>query len=181
MKIWTSQHVFEHDWATVVKAALQKYPNPQNPCVFGCDVIDRTVTPNGLIKSHRILASTSNIAPKLAKLMNMTETGYCSEYSIIDGRKHTMTLRSRNLTFNRFLNIEENLQYTQHPTSPNQTLLKQEAIINVQNVPLTNYVENLIAKTINTNASKGRLAIEWVIQRMHTAHDPTFSETEQLA
>jgi hypothetical protein len=28
MKIWSSEHIFNHTWDNVVKAALQKYPNP---------------------------------------------------------------------------------------------------------------------------------------------------------
>ncbi|CAF4659438.1 unnamed protein product [Rotaria sp. Silwood1] len=90
-----------------------------------------------------------------------------------------MTARTRNLTLNRFVNIEERLEYTEHPTDSSKTLLKQEATINVEKVPLTSYVETLVAKTINTNATKGRLAMEWVIDRMRTV--PSSEPTEQLA
>jgi hypothetical protein len=179
MKIWTSQHIFEHDWATVITAALNKYPNPVSPSVIGCDVVDRTINPYGIIHSHRILLANWGIAPALNKIFNMSELGYASEHSTIDVRRRVMTARTRNLTLNRFINIEERLEYTQHPTDSTKTLLKQEASINVANVPLTSYVEILVAKTINTNATKGRLAIEWVIDRMRTV--PSVESVEQLA
>lgn len=143
-----------HDWATVVSAALNKYPNPVSPSVIGCDVVDRTITPYGVIHSHRLLLANWGIAPALNKIFSMSEHGYASEHSTIDVRRRVMTARTRNLTLNRFINIEERLEYTQHPTDPSKTVLKQEAAINVENVPLTNYVETLIAKTINTNATK---------------------------
>jgi hypothetical protein len=108
----------------------------------------------GIIQSHRILLANWGIAPALNKIFNMSEHGYASEHSTIDVRRRVMTARTRNLTLNRFINIEERLEYTQHPTDCSKTLLKQEATINVQNVPLTNYVETLIATTINTNATK---------------------------
>lgn len=179
MRIWTSQHVFDHDWTTVVTAALNKYPNPVSPSVIGCDVVDRTITPTGVIHSHRLLLANWGIAPALNKLFNMSEHGYASEHSTIDYRRRIMMARTRNLTLNRFLNIEERLEYTQHPTDSSKTLLRQEATINVENVPLTNYVEGLVAKTINNNATKGRLAMEWVIHRM--SHGASTETTEQLA
>jgi len=179
MKIWTSQHIFDHDWATVVSAALNKYPNPLSPSVIGCDVVDRTMSPFGVILSHRLLLANWSIAPALNKIFNMSELGYASEHSTIDVRRRVMTARTRNLTLNRFISIEERLEYTQHPTDSSKTLLKQEATINVENVPLTSYVETLVARTINSNATKGRLAIEWVINRMSTV--PSTESTEQLA
>ena len=143
-----------HDWATVVPAALNKYPNPVNPSVIGCDVIDRTVTSQGVINSHRLLLANWSIAPALNKIFNPSGFGYASEHSTIDVEKRVMTARTRNLTLNRFLNIEERLEYTEHPTDPTKTLLKQEATINVANIPLTSYVETLVAKAISSNATK---------------------------
>ena len=125
-----------------------------SPSVIGCDVVDRTISPYGTIHSHRLLLANWGIAPALNKILNMSELGYASEHSIIDARRRVMTARTRNLTFNRFINIEERLEYTQHPTDCSKTILKQEASIIVQNVPLTSYVETLVAKTLNTNATK---------------------------
>lgn len=147
--LWNS-----HDWATVITAALNKYPNPVSPSVIGCDVVERTITPSGVIHSHRLLLANWGIAPALNKIMKMSEHGYASEHSTIDFRRRIMTARTRNLNFNRFLTLEERLEYTEHPTDNSKTILKQEATITVENVPLTSYVETLIAKTINTNASK---------------------------
>ncbi|CAF0871769.1 unnamed protein product [Adineta steineri] len=178
MKFWTSQHVFDHDWATVVTAALNKYPNPVSPSVIGCDVVDRTINPYGVIQSHRLLLANWGIAPALNKIFNMSELGYASEHSTIDVRRRIMTARTRNLTLNRFISIEERLEYTQHPTDSSKTILTQEATINVENVPLTSYVETMVAKTINTNATKGRLAMEWVINRMSTV--PSTEPTKQI-
>jgi len=179
MKIWTSQHIYDHDWATVITAALNKYPNPVSPSVIGCDVVDRTINSSGVIHSHRLLLANWDIAPALNKFFKMCDLGYASEHSTIDVRRRVMTARTRNLTFNRVLSIEERLEYTQHPTDKTKTLLTQEATINVENVPLTSYVETLVARTLSSNATKGRLAMEWVINKMRTV--PTADKTEQLA
>ena len=58
MKIWTSEHVFNHNWDTVVTSQFRKYPNPHNTAVLGTDVYDRRVDPEtGILHSHRIITS----------------------------------------------------------------------------------------------------------------------------
>lgn len=133
---------------------MNKYPNPVSPSVIGCDVLDRTIDSTGVINSHRLLLANWGIAPALNKLFKFSEHGYASEHSTIDAQRRIMTARTRNLNLNRFINIEERLEYTQHPSDSSKTVLKQEATINVENVPLTSYVENLVATTINGNATK---------------------------
>ncbi|KAF6735409.1 slowmo-like protein 2 [Oryzias melastigma] len=36
---------------------MQKYPNPMNPSVFGVDVLDRQVDPDGRLHSTRLLST----------------------------------------------------------------------------------------------------------------------------
>lgn len=46
-----------HPWETVTKAAMQKYPNPMNPSVFGVDVLDRSIDKQGRLHSKRLLST----------------------------------------------------------------------------------------------------------------------------
>lgn len=46
-----------HPWETVTKAAMQKYPNPMNPSVFGVDVLDRRIDKQGRLHSKRLLST----------------------------------------------------------------------------------------------------------------------------
>ncbi|KAK2851182.1 hypothetical protein Q5P01_007458 [Channa striata] len=57
MKIWTSEHIFNHQWETVTKAAMQKYPNPMNTSVIGVDVLNRSVDTEGRLHSTRLLST----------------------------------------------------------------------------------------------------------------------------
>lgn len=88
--------------------------------------------------------------------------------------------------------MDEQLVYSPHPENPGHTLLKQEAVVLVQGVPLSSYMESLLTSTISANATKvgfethsfvcerlteqstflnlflqGRMAIEWVIQKIN--------------
>jgi len=167
MKIWSSEHVFEHSWETVVKAALQKYPNPINPSVTGVDVVERRLVDGHKLKTHRLMQSQWQMPGWIARVLGGNRTCFGSEHSCIDARARTMTMQSRNLTFSNLLSIDERLVYRPHPEDPaGKTQLTQEAVITVQQMPLVDYMESMLFNTINTNAHKGRMAIEFVIERM---------------
>jgi len=44
--------------------------------------------------------------------------------------------------------------------------LRQETVVTVQGVPLTSYMEGIIVNTVSNNSSKGRAAIEWVVEKL---------------
>lgn len=79
-----------------------------------------------------------------------------------------MVLKTINVTFGTFLTVDENLNYKPHPTDPNKTLLQQDATVSVEGVPLGHYMEDLLTKSICSNAGKGRLALEWVIEKINS-------------
>lgn len=60
-----------HPWETVIKAAMQKYPNPMNPSVFGVDVLDRSVDTQGRLHSTRLLSTEWGL-PSMAKSVSGT-------------------------------------------------------------------------------------------------------------
>lgn len=165
MKIWTSEHTFNHPWETVAQAAWRKYPNPMNPAVIGTDVIERKVV-DGILHTHR-LVSTKWGFPKWAQsIFGNPNVCYASEYSQVNPNARHMTLKSRNLTFYRHIAVDETVMYIPHPQDPNKTLLKHEAVVTVQGVPLNSYVEDVLTSRISLNAGKGRQAIEWVIGKI---------------
>lgn len=137
-----------------------------NPNVIGLDVVDRQVTSDGVLRSRRLLSTFWGVPDFVAKLIGMNRTAYVSEISEVDQNKRTMQLFSRNLTFSNLVTIDEKLEYKPHPTRPSCTLLEQEAVIKIQGVPLTTYLEDLMLKTCSSNATKGRQAMEIVIDKI---------------
>lgn len=166
MKIWTSEHVFNHPWETVVHAAWRKYPNPINPNVVGFDTLERTVDRTGILQSHRVMSTEWGLSSWVTKLVGIDQPCYVSEHSEVDPRNRTMKMRSRNLTFCNFVTIDENVVYAPHPTDPSSTVLRQESVVTVKGVPMTDYMEGVIKNTMASKAGQGRQAIEWVISRI---------------
>ena len=77
-----------------------------------------------------------------------------------------MEMRSKNMSFCNVVNMEEKMTYTPDPEDPNRTLMKQETVVTVQGVPLTSYMEGIIVNTVSSNSSKGRAAIEWIVEKL---------------
>ncbi|XP_040187133.1 PRELI domain containing protein 3B [Rana temporaria] len=169
MKIWTSEHVFDHPWETVTTAAMQKYPNPMNPSVVGVDVLDRHVDNSGKLHSDRLLSTEWGMPSLVKSIIGATRTRtYVQEHSVVDPAEKTMELKSTNITFTNMVSVDERLVYKPHPQDDKKTVLTQEAIISVKGVSLSSYLEGMMANTISTNASKGRDALEWVIGKLNT-------------
>nr|XP_033769974.1 PRELI domain containing protein 3B isoform X1 [Geotrypetes seraphini] len=175
MKIWTSEHVFDHPWEKVTTAAMQKYPNPMNPCVVGVDVMNRHVDSTGKLHSDRLLSTEWGIPSLVKSIIGASRSKtYVREHSVVDPVEKTFELRSSNITFTNMVSVDERLIYKPHPQDPYKTILTQEAIISVKGVSLSSYLEGLMANTISSNANKGRDAMEWVINKLNT-------EIEELA
>ncbi|XP_046881952.1 PRELI domain containing protein 3B-like [Hypomesus transpacificus] len=175
MKIWTSEHIFNHPWETVTKAAMQKYPNPMNPSVFGVDVMDRAVDSQGRLHSNRLLSAEWGLPSIVKSIIGNSRTcTFIQEHSVVDPREKTFELQSSNITFTNLVSVDEKLTYKPHPQDPEKTVLTQEAIISVKGVSLSSYLEGVMASSISSNAGKGREAMEWVIRRLNV-------EIEELA
>lgn len=166
MKIWTSDYTFNHPWETVVQAAWRKYPNPMNPAVIGTDVVDRKVE-DGILLTHRLVSSKWGLPRWVQSIVGPSNICYATERSEVNPNSKQMVLKTRNLTFGSFIAVDETLSYQPHPEDNGKTLLKQEAVVTVEGVPLHNYMEDLLTRTIMTNAGKGRLAMEWVIDKIN--------------
>merc|ERR1712045_331083 len=165
MKIWTSEHVFNHSWEAVTTGQWQKYPNPHNSAVLGTDVVDRRVV-DGVLHSHRIITSDWGLADWVQRLIGANRVCYASEKSLVDPKNRLMEMYSKNLTFNSYVNMEEKMTYTADPEDNSRTICKQEMIVTVQGVPLTSYMEGIIVNTVSNNSSKGKAAIEWVVEKL---------------
>jgi len=166
MKFWTSEYTFDHSWDKVTQAAWRKYPNPMNPSVVAIDVLDRKVE-EGVLHTHRIIGSQWGLPGWVQSIIGSPSIMYANEKSEVDTKQRTMTLKTRNITFCKYVAVDETLKYEPHPQDPNKTLLKQEAMVLVEGVPLCSYLEGLLTSTISVNANKGRMAMEWVLRKIN--------------
>ncbi|CAB0031569.1 unnamed protein product [Trichogramma brassicae] len=158
MKVWMSEHIFNHPWETVVAAAWQKYPNPITPSVLGTDVIDRKVV-DGKLKSLRLVSSQWGFPrwtkPRITQKLIVSAKYYmyarAPEDSTTSDQVRSVlinrfsgcvyTQEQQALTFYNYITVDETVRYTPHPKDDKKTLLTQEAVVKVHGVPLTHYME----------------------------------------
>lgn len=114
--------------------------------------------------TKRILTDVSS----LAQIIGTPKVCYASERSVVDPNERQMTLKTTNVTFGSFLSMDEILQYRPHPTDPSKTLLRQQATVSIEGVPLNRYMEEVLTKNIHNNANRGRQGLEWVINKINT-------------
>jgi hypothetical protein len=149
--------IHSHSWDKVTQAAWRKYPNPMNPSVVAIDVLDRKVE-DGVLHTHRIISSRWGLPSWVQSIIGSPHVMYANEKSEVDTKERTMTLKTRNITFCKYIAVDEILKYQPHPQDPHKTLLQQEAMVLVEGVPLSSYLEGLLTSTISTNASKVRVS-----------------------
>jgi hypothetical protein len=69
------------------------------------------------------------------------------------------------------VSVDETLVYRPHSEDPNKTILEQSTVVSIRGIPLIDYMENLLASTMSSNANKGRQAMEWVIDNIKKEYD----------
>merc|ERR1719481_1976411 len=120
------------------------------------------------LHSQRIISSDWGLADWVQKLIGANKVCYASESSMVDPRARLMEMHSKNLTFCNFVSMEEHMTYSPDSRDPGKTVLKQETVVTVQGVPLTSYMESIIVNSVSNNASKGRAAMEWVVEKLES-------------
>lgn len=179
MKIWTSEHVFDHPWDTVANAAWRKYPNPMNCAVSGIDVLGQQSLVDGSLQSERIIQSHFPIPAWVTRLTGFSGTQYSYEVTEINPVRKKMTLITRNMNAGRFLRVDERLQYQPDPYNEDRTILRQEATVKVDLPAFADYCEKTFLNIYETNAEKGRKGLEWVIDQFNNASESGPSSEKQ--
>lgn len=90
------------------------------------------------------------------------------EESIVDPRNKTLTVRSKNLTLANLISVEETCFYSPSTATNTETSFKQEAQISVTGwMHFKDYIEDFCVNRFQSNASKGRLALDEVLDRVY--------------
>ncbi|CAB0005031.1 unnamed protein product [Nesidiocoris tenuis] len=131
-----------------------------------CYASERSVVnPTEKVMTLKTRNVSSNHARRYQISVSFTSSSMRSLYALMFFLNLNLGLLLQ-LTFGRYVAVDEMVKYTPHPVDTNKTLLTQEAVVTVQGVPLNSYMEDLLTNTIMSNANKGRQAIEWVIDKI---------------
>ena len=98
----------------------------------------------------------------------------------MDPIAQTMELTSTNLSFCNVVSMKEKMKYSQHSEDPNKTIMTSEMVVTVRNVPLTTYMEDIVLSTVSKNSGKGRIAMEYVVDKLKNETRPISDYLDKL-
>jgi len=159
MKYWSVYDIFTEPWARTTEAVWKKYPNDEQPHVKSIDVLDRKVTADGRLLTTRLFGAQFSFPSLIVSLLGLPDMSYAIEYSEVDLKTQTMTLRQVNSTFGSVLLMDETVRYRPDAQNSNLTQLKQSARIGISGIPFNGYFEGLIVDGLHKNSAVGRSVV----------------------
>ncbi|BGP05635.1 hypothetical protein JCM10049v2_001441 [Rhodotorula toruloides] len=131
--LFTTAFHFSFPWPAQVYAVINKYPNPLAPHVITMDVVDRSVLPDGTVRSERIIGIRQDSPRWIRRILGAPDITYAREVSFIvpasvaspstPDLSPSLTLleppkllmASTNLSLSTLLQCRETISYIPHP------------------------------------------------------------------
>lgn len=159
-------HTFRHPWKHVSLASWKKYPCPSlRPDVLSTDIVDRHFDPEtGVLRCKRIVVMHSPVPGFLRPFVGAEQHVCLLEESVVDPVTKTMTLVTKNKSFQNLFQTVETCTYTVSPDDQKCTQLQQTCSIKAYLFGIGNRVEKLFGDQFVKSAAKGRAVLELAVR-----------------
>ncbi|CAE6515332.1 unnamed protein product [Rhizoctonia solani] len=162
VKIFSQSHAYDDNWATVALAFFLRYPNPFAAHVLSCDVIDRSLTSEGSLRTTRLILKRGNLPRWFPSGVVARSESWIIEESEVDTFGRRVNCTTRNLEHTKALRVIE--QVTLHPLEDGRTLQTTEARFQSRfGWGLTKRIENYASSKFRSNIEKSRQGIFLVL------------------
>ncbi|GAB6023453.1 hypothetical protein CHUAL_008233 [Chamberlinius hualienensis] len=170
-KYYENHSDFKFSWDQVAQAFWCRYPNPFSNHVLSEDVICREVRDNKLY-SKRLLTKTNHL-PEWGKRF-MTSRAICIvEESVVDPIQRTIVTYTRNIGFNRVMNVEEKCTYRQINENDNQwTQIQRQAYIESGVFGFAKAIQAFGIDRFRKNSLKATKGYLYVLNKMFCPEKP---------
>lgn len=148
-----------------------KYPNPFSSHVLAADILSRHIDPvTENLHTTRIMLKTGSMPGWMYSLLK-SQDAYVIEESVVDPKRSFMQTKTRNLTHQRFLVVEEIQTYTKSPEDLNWTLAHCHATVksNFRGSKWTGIGSNLEGigvKRFKDHLVKSKMAMTWILDKL---------------
>ncbi|KAL9654660.1 hypothetical protein ABK040_006722 [Willaertia magna] len=169
MPQWINRsHTYQHPWERVTNAFWHKYPNPLSPHVLSIDVLDRWIDEEGNLHTVRLMTCKDRAVPEwISNVVGGKNYAYVIERSMINLNEKQLVMKSKNISYESLISVEETCRYTVDKENTEHTLFSQEAKISVPIWGLAaRKVENLTLENFHKNAKKGLQAMEHICEKI---------------
>lgn len=163
-------HIFNLDcnWEIVTLASFFKYPNPFSAHVLSTDIVSSKINPEtGCLHVTRLIHKTSTLPLWIRKFYNTTHA-FVLEESVVDPKKLSMSIVTRNLSHARVAVVEERIQIAKGE-SEKQTLVDTKYTVTVFfGWGIRSSIENYMTKRLKEHFAKSKLVFQSVLDRLHS-------------
>ncbi|PVF93785.1 MSF1-domain-containing protein, partial [Serendipita vermifera] len=168
VKIFSQTHHYEDAWRTVTLAFFLRYPNRYASHVVSADVLSRTITPEGTLRTTRLILKRGALPAWFPRgLMHRAESWIVEESEVdVDGK--VLTCRTRNLDHVKVMEVIETT--TLKEDIDGNTIHKTEARFRSGlGWGLKRRIEEYSASKFKANIEKSRMGLALVVRLLREA------------
>lgn len=169
-KYYENQFVFNFTWDQVARAFWNRYPNPYSNHVLTEDVVWREVKDNKLY-SRRLLTKTNHV-PEWGKRFISNRAVCIVEESIVDPERKTIVTYTRNIGYNKVMNVEEKCVYVPSEDCNQWTLVNRQAWISSGIYGFARAIQAFGLDRFRKNSMKACKGFQYVLEHMFGAEKP---------
>ncbi|KIJ45706.1 hypothetical protein M422DRAFT_227448 [Sphaerobolus stellatus SS14] len=174
MKWYSQSFTYDDPWSTVALAYYLRYPNPYASHILSCDVINRTITPSGTLRTSRLILKRG-ILPKWAPkgIISRAES-WVIEESDVDPHGKVVRCVTRNLDHVKVLQIIESVSLTEG--SQGKTLQRSEAqVISRFGWGLARRIETFGITRLKSHFEKSREGVSLIVKMIRESRLQPFA------
>ncbi|XP_055595999.1 protein preli-like [Uranotaenia lowii] len=124
-KYYENMTTFNYSWEQVTQCFWNRYPNPFSTHVLSEDTVCREIR-NGKLHSKRLLTKTNRV-PKWGERFFKAKSVNILEESVLDPQERVLVTYTRNIGFNKIMNVVEKVTYRASPDHPGKTVAVRSA------------------------------------------------------
>lgn len=112
VQIFENAYSYNHDFATVTLAYLNRYPNPFAKHVLSQDTLDTKVHLDGRLHTTKVIVKRGRLPKFITPFLGGSVDSWIIEKTCIDPATKTMMTYTSNIDHRKFIRVEEYLTYT---------------------------------------------------------------------
>ncbi|GAB2287029.1 hypothetical protein Dimus_021416 [Dionaea muscipula] len=169
VKAYKQEHVYKHPWERVTSASWRKFADPENKRVLShvleVDTLNYSLdSQSGKLHTTRAITVHAP-GPWFIRRVIGQDICHCVESTDVDAKSRSMQLTTRNVSLEKFIEVEEKIRYDPHPDNPTGwTICRQETRIRIKPLSamasMAEKVEQKCAEKFMQNSAKGREVME---------------------
>ncbi|KIO26286.1 hypothetical protein M407DRAFT_201939 [Tulasnella calospora MUT 4182] len=163
VKVFAQSHTYDDAWQIVTLAYFLRYPNPYASHVLACDVISRTFTDQGTLKTTRLIKKTGAVPKWFPKQFISRAETWVVEESEVDPEGRVVQSTTRNLDHVKIMQVQEDVVLREAEDGSTVQRVTANVVSNF-GWGLTKKIEKYGVNKFKSNLERSRQGISLVLQ-----------------